>query len=163
MKNGAVGIAPCLLVFLGALVLAAPAAAAVQTIKVTSVTVKLTRHDAAPKGTSNGDTVTSSDRLLNAAPQFGRKKGSTVGSDVGTLTFTSPHTAVFSGHATLPGGTLVLSGHVYSASDGSIVIPVAGGTGRFTNVRGTLTIAPGTSRVLNTYRLVRASIVAPVA
>ena len=145
------------------LVFAASAGAATQTILVTSVTVKMSSHDAAPKGVSKGDTVTSSDRLLNAAAQFGRKRGSTVGSDVGTLTFTSAHTAVFSGHATLPGGTLILSGPVYTTSNGSIVIPVAGGTGKFANVRGTLTVAPGNRRVLNTYRLVRPGIVAPVA
>jgi hypothetical protein len=145
------------------LVFAASAGAATQTILVTSVTVKMSSHDSAPKGVSKGDTVTSSDRLLNAAAQFGQKRGSTIGSDVGTLTFTSAHTAVFSGHATLPGGTLILSGPVYTTSNGSIVIPVAGGTGKFANVRGTLTVAPGNRRVLNTYRLVRPGIVAPVA
>ena len=146
-----------------ALVLAGPAAAATQTIRVTSVTTKLTSHNVGPKGTSRGDTVTSTDRLLNAAAQFGRKKGSVVGSDAGTLTFTSPHTATFSGHTTLPGGTLILAGPVYGTQGGSLVIPVVGGTGTFANVRGTLTVAPGNGRVLNTYHLLRPVGVAPVA
>ncbi len=146
-----------------ALVFAASAGAATQTIRVTSVTIKMSSHDIAPKGTSRGDTVTSTDRLLNAAAQFGRKKGSVVGADAGTLTFTSPHTATFSGRTRLPGGTLILAGPVYTTQGGSIVIPVAGGTGSFANVRGTLTIAPGNRRVLNTYRLIRPEAVAPVA
>ncbi len=145
------------------LALAASAAAATQTIQVISVTTKITRHDLAPKGTSKGDTITSSDRLLNAAAQFGRKKGSIVGSDTGTLTFTSSHTAMFSGHAALPGGTLILSGSVYTTSNGSLVIPVTGGTGKFANVRGTLTVSPGNRRVLNTYHLIRPGVSAPVA
>jgi hypothetical protein len=146
-----------------ALVLAGPAGAARQTIRVTSVTIKMVAHDVAPKGTSNGDTVTFRDRLLNAGAQFGRKKGSKVGSDTGTLTYTSAHTATFSGRATLPGGTVTLSGPVYTTSDGSIVVPVVGGTGAFANVRGTLTAGPGKNNVLNTYRLVRTRKVAPVA
>lgn len=145
-----------------ALVLAGSAGAATvtQTIRVTSVTIRISTHDLAPKGASKGDTVTFSDRLLNAAAQFGRKKGTRVGSDAGTLTFTSAHTARFSGRAKLPGGTLILSGPVYSASGGSIVVPVVGGTGAFTNVRGTLTVGPGKNRVRNTYRLVRSTPVA---
>ncbi len=145
------------------LVLTGSAVAARQTIRVTSVTTKLTNHNVGPKGTSRGDTVTTTDRLLNAAPQFGRKKGSAVGTDAGTLTFTGPHTATFLGHTTLPGGTLILAGPVYTTQGGSIVIPVAGGTGTFSNVRGTLIVAPGSGRVLNTYHLIRPTGVAPVA
>jgi Dirigent-like protein len=136
------------------------AGAATQTIRVTSVAVRMSSHDLAPKGTSKGDTITYSDRLLNAAAQFGRKKGARVGSDTGILTFTSAHTATFSGRAKLPGGTLTLSGPVQAASGGSIVVPVVGGTGTFANVQGTLTVGPGADRVRNTYRLTRT---APVA
>ncbi|HEX4521535.1 MAG TPA: hypothetical protein VH063_18320 [Gaiellaceae bacterium] len=146
-----------------ALVVASQAGAATQTIRVTSVTLAMSTHDAAPKGASKGDTVTYSDRLLNAGAQFGRKKGAKVGSDTGTLTYTSAHTAKFSGRAKLPGGTVILLGPVYTTSDGSIVVPVAGGTGKFSNVRGTLTVGPGKNHVLNTYRLIRTGIVPPVA
>ncbi len=153
----ALAVTPVLL----ALVLAGAAGAATQTIRVTSVTIKETTHDVAPKGASKGDTVVYRDRLVNAAVQFGRTKGSQVGTDTGTLTFTGPHTARFTGHATLPGGTIVLSGTVVSGPDGGIVVPVVGGTGKYANVKGTLTVGSGKTRVLNTYRLTRTT--APVA
>ena len=121
----------------------------------------MTTHDVAPKGPSKGDTVTYRDRLLNAAAQFGRKKGAKVGSDSGTLTFTGAHTATFNGKAKLPGGTLTLSGPVYTLQNGDLVIPVTGGTGSFAGVRGTLTVGPGKNHVPNTYRLNPAP--APVA
>jgi Dirigent-like protein len=141
---------------------ASPAAATpTRTILVTSETVKMATHDLTPSGPSKGDTVTYRDRLVNAAPQFGRKKGSRVGSDSGKLTFTGAHTATFHGTTTLPGGTLTLSGAVYTLQDGDLVIPVVGGTGSFAGLRGTLTVSTGKDHVLNTYRLT--SIPAPVA
>ena len=118
-------------------------------------------HDVAPRGPSKGDTVTYRDRLVNAAPQFGRKRGSQVGSDAGRLTFTGAHTATFSGRTTLPGGTLSLAGSVYTLQNGDLVIPVVGGTGSFAGLSGTLTVSTGRNHVLNTYRLNPAP--APVA
>jgi hypothetical protein len=136
----------------------APAALAqTTTIKVRSETVVLKQHDVAPKGASKGDTIVQSDRLVNAAPQFGKKTGAVVGSDSGTLTFTSKHTATFAGTTRLPGGTLTLQGAVYSKTDGSTVFQVTGGTGKYAGMHGTLTVGPERNHVLNTYRLTRSS------
>ena len=76
------------------------------------------------------------------------------------MTFTGIHTATFHGKAILPGGTLTLSGSVYSSPQG-LVVPVSGGTGRFAHYKGTLLVGPGSKRVTNTYRLTRPS--GPVA
>jgi hypothetical protein len=123
-------------------------------IKVTSVSTSLKTHDATPKGPSKGDTVVFRDNLLNAAAQFGKKKGVKVGGDRGTMTYTSDHSARFLGKATLPGGTLTLKGQVLAAPDGkSLVIPVTGGTGRFKGARGAVLVGPGAKRSLNTYTL----------
>ena len=143
-----------------AAVSAATASAATQEIRVISVTVSTVSHDVGPKGASKGDTIAYRDRLVNAAQQFGKKKGEAVGSDSGTMTFTGPHTATFQGKAVLPGGTLTLSGPVYSTTAG-LVVPVTGGTGAFAHVHGTLLVGSGSKRVPNPYRLVRPS--GPVA
>jgi hypothetical protein len=143
-----------------ALISTAGAAAARQTIAVTSVTVSMKSHDIGPKGASKGDTIVYRDRLVNATAQFGRKKGVVVGTDSGTMTFTSAHTAIFKGKAVLPGGTLTLYGPVYSTADG-LVVPVTGGTGAFAHVHGTLFVGAGKDRVANTYRLTR--VTGPVA
>ncbi len=141
---------------------AAPVAAATTTtIRVTSNSVSVASHDVAPKGASKGDTITYRDRLVNATAQFGKGKGARIGSDTGKLTFTSTHTATFTGTARLPGGTLTLAGTVYLDSRGNLVIPVTGGTGTYAHLQGTLTVGPGRDHVLNTYRLSTAS--APVA
>jgi hypothetical protein len=128
-------------------------------IKVTSVSISLQTHDKAPKGmptkASKGDTIVFHDNLLNAAVQFGKKSGAKVGTDGGTMTYTSDHSAKFLGTAHLPGGTLTLKGQVLAASDGkSLVIPVTGGTGRFKGAHGTVLVGPGAKRSLNTYTLV---------
>jgi len=140
---------------------AATSAAGSMTIQVTSVTLKCVEHDIAPKGASKGDTVVCTDRLLNAAVQFGKKKGAVVGSDSGTMTFAGPHTAKFQGTASLPGGTLKLDGNVQLLANGGLAIPVAGGSGKFAQASGTLTVGAGSTRVLNTYVLALGSL--PVA
>jgi Dirigent-like protein len=135
---------------------ALPATAATvppRTIVVTSVTLNFVTHDKGAKGPSRGDTEISHDRLLNAKAQFGRKKGARVGSDSGTLTFTGAHTATFKGKADFPGGTLTLSGGVYTLQNGDLVIPVTGGTGAFEGMTGTLTVGTGKNHVRNTYTL----------
>src|SRR6476469_6601265 len=91
-----------LLAFVTALAVAPPAEAKKLTIAVTSVSISIKPTDVAPTGASKGDTVVYRDRLLNAKAQFGRVKGAAVGSDRGTMTFTSAHTATFSGVAVLP-------------------------------------------------------------
>jgi Dirigent-like protein len=152
--------AAALLLALAAPVAADGAATTTMTIRVISVTIASKSNDLAPKGASRGDTIVQSDRLLNAAKQFGRKKGARVGTDRGTLTFTSTHTAVFDGSATLPGGTLTLKGSVVSLENGDIVIPVAGGSGAFAHFTGTLTVGPQANHVPNIYRLVSPATVA---
>jgi len=147
--------------------LAVPAAQGAQTaqrakervIRVMSVELKLVVNDTKPKNAANkGDSITFHDRLLNPAPQFGMAKGVRVGSDRGTLTYTGPRSARFDGIATLPGGTLILRGQVYSRREGGMAIPVAGGTGKFKGARGVLLVdasSPKTpKRALNTYRLI---------
>jgi hypothetical protein len=142
------------------LVPAAAQARATETlvIKVTSVSVSQKTHDVPPKGlpttASKGDTIVLRDRLLNAANQFGKKTGARVGSDSGTMTYTSSGAARFDGVATLPGGTLTLKGRVYATSDRkNMVIPVTGGTGRFKGATGVVLVGPGTKKALNTYML----------
>ena len=142
------------------LALAAPAAGiatVTQTILVTSVTIVASSHDVKPPGPSKGDSVTARDRLLNAAPQFGRKAGAAVGSDSAVVTLTSTGAATIKGRVTLPGGTITLSGSVTPLANGGLIAPVTGGTGAFDHVRGTLTVGPGKDHVLNTYRLSRAN------
>ena len=132
---------------------AAAATARARTIVVTSVTLKYVSHDAGAKGPSKGDSAVYHDRLLNAKAQFGKKKGAKVGTDSGTLSFTGAHTATFKGKAKLPGGTLTLSGDVYTLQNGDLVIPVTGGTGAFAGLTGTLTVGTGKNHVRNTYTL----------
>lgn len=130
-------------------------------IKVTSVSVELTTKDRPPKGASKGDTVHFRDTLLNVAAQFGKKRGAEVGTDTGTMTFLGPHSARFDGRTVLPGGTLRLRGTVMSAGNGSIRVPVVGGTGRFRGAHGQLVAGPGAKRSLNVYTLTLP--IAPVA
>jgi len=139
----------------------APAAQAEKlTIAVTSVALSAKRTDVLPKGTSRGDTIVMRDRLLNAKAQFGRRLGAAVGSDGGTMTFTGPHTARFSGTARLPGGTLRLNGKVVPVSSG-LVIPITGGTGRFASAKGFVVVGHGARTAPNTYVLTLPTI--PVA
>jgi hypothetical protein len=123
------------------------------TIQVTSIVIKVDSIDKRPKGASKGDRIVYRDRLVNAVRQFGKARGTHVGSDRGTMTFTSAHTARFDGSATLPGGTVRIKGPVRAVAGGSIQIPVAGGTGRYADAKGTLTVGPGDKRALNVYRL----------
>jgi hypothetical protein len=138
----------------------ATASASTLEIEVISVTVSVAGHDVGPKGASKGDTILYRDTLVNAAPQFGKKAGDAVGSDTGTMTFTGAHTATFHGKAILPGGTLTLSGPVYTSPQG-LVVPVTGGSGEFARYTGTLLVGSGSKRARNTYRLTRPS--GPVA
>jgi hypothetical protein len=142
-----------LLAVVTALAVAPAAEAKKLTIAVTSVSISVKPTDVAPKGASKGDTVAYRDRLVNAKAQFGRAKGAAVGSDRGTMTFTSAHAARFSGVAVLPGGTIRLEGKVSALPNKTLVIPVTGGTGRFAKAKGFVLVGPGSKRALNTYAL----------
>jgi hypothetical protein len=151
-----------LAIALGVGLLALPAQAAQQegsatrTIRLvaTNGTVRVL-VDRAPKGKpSKGDVVQERTTLSNAVPQFGRKKGAVVGSDIVNHTLTAvgpPPKVSLKLTAKLPGGTIRATG-----SGVSPTIKVVGGTGAFANARGTLEVRdhngprPG---VLNTYRL----------
>ena len=135
--------APLAASLLVALALVPAASAGTRTIKVTSVSISYKTTDKPPKGPSKGDTIVYRDRLLNAVAQFGRKQGAVVGSDHGTMTFTSAHSARFDGLAVLPGGTLTLSGNVLAVTATSFAIPVTAGTGRFAGAKGYLVVGPG--------------------
>jgi hypothetical protein len=134
---------------------AQPRGAAVETltIQVTSVVVKVTPIDRNPKGTSKGDKVIQRNRLINAVRQFGKPKGAQVGTDEGTVTFTSAHTERYDGLARLPGGTIMVQGPVRRILGGGLRIPVVGGTGKYSAATGTLFVASGEERVLNVYRI----------
>ena len=140
-------------VALAAAVVVPVANAETLTIKVTSVSITQKVTDRAPKGWGNGDTIVYKDRLVNAAAQFGRAKGAVVGSDRGTMAFTSAHAATFTGVAVLPGGRLTLHGSVVSLTGKRLAIPVTGGTGRYAQAKGYLLVGPGAKKALNTYVL----------
>ena len=144
-------------VALAALAVVPAASAKTITLQVTSVGISVVTHDKAPKGTSKGDTVIYRDKLVNAKAQFGKKKGATVGSDSGTMTFTSPHAAHFRGVAVLPNGSLTLNGPVVALSNGDLAIPVTQGTKAYQGASGFLLVGPGKKRALNVYRLTIAS------
>jgi len=142
----------CLLAVL-LLVVSAPAPAAVSrtlVIRLKSITVGSTFGDKSPKGPSRGDVIHARFRLLNAAPQFGRKIGVAVGKERSTYTFLSARRLTLRGTVTLPGGTLLYRGSGVIGS--SAAVPVVGGTGRFAGARGRLVVGQGKSP-LNTYYL----------
>src|SRR5262245_18705538 len=96
--------------------------------------------DAPPQGTySKGDQIWTLYALRNARPQFGLPKGAKVGTDSDTATMTSPTRAIAKLQVALPGGTLLVQGHEVLPYIGG-TLPVVGGTGRFANARGTLSV-----------------------
>jgi hypothetical protein len=135
------------------LVPSAVAANGQKIIQVISVATYIHRVDQPPKGVSDGDTVDSRDRLLNASRQFGLRSGARIGVDHGRFTYTSTHSAKYSGEASLPGGTVTVRGAVLVRADGQLMIPIVGGSGKYKGATGFLTIGPGKKRALNTYEL----------
>jgi hypothetical protein len=119
------------------------------TITVKSVTTSMKHTDKPPKGASKGDRYVFRDKLVNVARQFGKPAGAKVGGDAGTLTLTAKTTAVTSGVATLPGGTIRFGGRIGTSA---VPFSVLGGTGRYAHARGILIVGNGSSP-LNIYRL----------
>jgi hypothetical protein len=138
---------------LAALGVPASASAETLTIQVMSIAVKVTPIDVRPKGTSAGDRVIQRNKLVNAVRQFGKTRGTHVGSDNGTVTFTGPHSERYDGVTRLPGGTLRVRGEVRLILGGGIRIPVVGGTGRYASATGMLYVGKGEKRALNVYRI----------
>jgi hypothetical protein len=133
------------------------------TIKVTSVVKTTLSHRQSAKVTTPGDRVDFVDDLLNTAPRFGKGTNEKVGSDAGTMTFTSKSTATMKGVATLPDGKIRFDGAVTVLPNNTVTVPVTGGTGTYKNASGTLLVGSGTVRATNTYTLVIAGIQGPIA
>ncbi len=154
-----------LVLVLGVLVLALPVQAERQHTAAT-VTIRLivtpadSRYlvDRAPKGFPNeGDVLRERSTLRNAVAQFGRPKGAIVGSDAWITTIVIPpfRKADVKATTTLPGGTIRAHGAV-TAAQTTGTFRVVGGTGRYANVRGTISsrnLNANGSRGLSVYRL----------
>jgi hypothetical protein len=125
-------------------------------IQLVSVTVQgKMLADAPPKGlASAGDRFSDRSRLLNAAPQFGRKRGAVVGSDSTTWRYISATTIAIRAKVKLPGGTLTIRGRMRVDDTPGFVLPVIGGSGAYARARGTITVGPlPNGRASNVYRL----------
>lgn len=133
------------------------------TIEVTSVVRSTQAHRASAQVTTPGDRIDFQDDLLNTAPRFGKAANAKVGSDTGTMTFTSAHTATMKGVATLPDGTIHFNGTVTVLPDNRVTVPVTGGTGKYHNASGTLLVGSGVQRATNTYTLLVDGIQGPAA
>ncbi len=69
----------------------------------------------------------------------GRKRGKRIGTTHGIATITSPTTAFFTGTMTLPGGLIQGAGH-FSFTARVETIIVLGGTGKYSNAGGDVTV-----------------------
>ena len=103
---------------------------------------------------SKGDVVRGTSVLKNAAPQFGKPKGTVVGSDVYSMTITrAPYRVSVSVKVKLPDGTIQAKGRGDLQAP-TLTIPVVGGTGAYAGARGTSTASGLTgNRSLNVYRV----------
>jgi len=140
----------------------APAAKA-YTIRVTSVVRSTRTHHKSAQVTTPGDRIDFQDDLLNTAPRFGKAANAKIGSDKGTMTFTSAHTATMTGVATLPDGTIRFDGVVTVLPNKWATVPVTGGTGKYHDASGTLLVGSGVRRAINTYTLLVDGLQGPVA
>ena len=124
------------------------------TIRVTATVVSARVVDRPPKGQLNkGDAIHGKSVLRNSVAQFGRPRGSAVGSDSEVATFLSAQTALVTGVAELPGGSLRIRGKQV-VNRTAFVLNVVGGTGKFANARGRLEVQALTAtRSSNIYRL----------
>jgi hypothetical protein len=133
------------------------------TIRVRSVVSGRTEHDTPPRGASAGDRIVFTDRLLNAARQFGRARNTRVGSDRWTMTFTSAHSASLAGEADLPDGKIRFAGPLTPDPNQQVTVPIVGGTGRYAHASGVLVVGSGASSSVNVFRLVLGGIPGPAA
>jgi dirigent-like protein len=127
------------------------ATSARQVIKVISVSTSYAEHRHPPSGPV-GDTATMKDKLVNAAPQFGRAKNAVVGSDSAKATFTRGGGMRLCGVARFPTGTIRICGAA-RAAQGGYSLPVVGGTGAFANAQGSVFVTGSDKRSLNVYDL----------
>jgi hypothetical protein len=118
-------------------------------IRVISVTTTYVEHRHPPAG-AVGDTVTTTDKLLNAVPQFGRTRNAVVGSDSAKLTFLRGGGMRLCGFARFPTGTIRICGAA-RAAQGGYSVPIVGGTGQFANAQGTVSVSGNDKRSLNVY------------
>ena len=125
------------------------------TIRLVSVT---TQHkvliDRAPKQFSIGDVIWAKSTLRNEVAQFGRSKGSRVGTDVATFAVVSRTKGNVKVTTTLPGGTLRAAGRI--GQEPVETIRVLGGTGAFAGASGvyeTRLVDPSRDRARNVFRL----------
>lgn len=125
------------------------------TLELTSYTTITKTHDSAPRGKANkGDRIDFKDLLVTTGKQLGKAKGKAVGYDAGTVLYTSATRQMISGVTTFPGlGTITFEGEMKTAKDGTVTVPIVGGTGQFKGVKGTLVIGTGDQKAPNTYRL----------
>jgi hypothetical protein len=133
------------------------------TLTVISVQTAARSHDRAPKGRSAGDRIEFANTLRNTTPRFGKGANERIGSDAGTMTFTSKSTARMKGVATLPDGTIDFEGAVTVLPNDTVTVPVVGGTGTYANASGTLLVGSGNGQAPNTYRIVVGGTRGPVA
>ena len=126
------------------------------TIRVLATVTVARPVDLPPRNVQNkADRVFVESQLKNAAPQFGRPKGSIVGVDYSTITYLSETERLVNVQITLPGGGLHLRGKLEVGDPEAVVrIPVVSGTRDFAGATGfsEARSAPG-NRTLNVYRL----------
>jgi hypothetical protein len=125
------------------------------TLVFTSYTTITKTHDKPPRGKPNaGDTIEFKDLLVATDNQLGKKKGTPIGYDAGTVVYTSPTKQAIEGLTTIPGvGTLTFGGEMKTMKDGTVHVPVVKGTGSFKGARGVLIIGEGNQKAPNTYVL----------
>jgi hypothetical protein len=138
------------------------------TIKVTSVTTQNRAYSQSPKVRTVGDRIEFANDLRNTAPRFGKRANAKIGTDEGTITYTSKTSARMEGVATLPDGTILFKGQVTVLPNNTVTIPVVGGTGSYEDASGSLLVgavmtAKGAKQAQNTYRLLIDSAPGPVA
>jgi Dirigent-like protein len=116
-------------------------AAATKSITIRVLVIRVVRSvkDVPPKTInlgeySKGDTITTSDVLRNAVPQFGKPKGARVGTGHGVTVALSSSMAKSDGVARFPGGTL----HTHGAGKigPTAKVAVVGGTGTYAGATG---------------------------
>ena len=126
------------------------------TIRLTSATtaVEVLRDREPTNVVSAGDVLRARSTLRNAVAQFGRPKGAVVGRDVGVVTMVAAAEGNVKVIATLPGGTIRLSGRDTAVPNESL--RVTGGTGKFAGALGVVAVRlldVRIRRALNVYRL----------